>query len=367
MHRLLLAGILALLGFPASAVADGSRLKPAEIPATDLADATGAVTPTAALGHVVFSRLVPAARRFELVDWTAEGGLRVLPVGDRAVPFDADVGPGASGGAVLAFSRCATDGKLTYVLPTVDFTRARGCRAYILDLESAGARPRRLALARSSGLSLTTPSVRGRSVAAVAAPSRGSTNARVLLWPRTRDAPLRLRGGTAPKCPYRSCRVAPRTGVDALDLGPRSAAFLWRVTQPPYGAGDGIELRSSSVRAGGPGGQVDRAQGYVSGACGFRQPLSPSAGADGGVAFLLAQSPCEVLQTTLARRRRGSDVLSGARPAGALAYGAAYDDARVFWLRGAPPRAGDEGDGAPVPCAEATAKCRLVVSSSLPR
>ena len=368
MHRLPLVAILATLALPASALADGSRLKPAETPAVDLADATGAVAPSAALGHVVFSRFVPATKRFELVDWTAEGGLRVLPVGNRAVPFDADVGPGASGGAVLAFSRCTTDGKLTYVLPTVDFTRARGCRAYIMDLGGAGARPRRLSLARSAGLSLTTPSVRRGSVAAIAAPAKGSTSARVLLWPRTRQAPLRLRGGSPPKCPYRSCRVAPRTGVDALDLGPRSVAFLWRVTEPPYGAGDGVELRTSSLRAGGTGGQVDRAQGYVSGACGFRQPLSPGAGADGGVAFLLAQSPCEVLQTTLARQRPGSRVLSGVRPAGALAYGAAYDDEQVFWLRGAPARGVDEEpSAAPVPCADPAAKCRLVVSSSLPR
>lgn len=367
MRRLLLAGILTTLALPAFALADGARLEPVEIAAVDLADATGAVAPSAALGHVVFSRFLPATKRFELVDWTAEGGLRALPVGDRAVPFDADVGPGASGGAVLAFSRCATDGRLSYVLPTVDFTRARGCRAYILDLERAGARPRRLSLAGSAGLSLTTPSVRRGSVAAVAAPATGSTNARVLLWPRTRDAPRRLRGGTAPKCPYRSCRVAPRTGVDALDLGPRSVAFLWRLTEPPYGAGDGVELRSSSLRAGGAGRQVGSAQGYVSGACGFRQPLSPSAGAGGGVAFLLAQSPCEVLQTTLAVQRLGSGVVAGARPAGALAYGAAFDDAQVFWLRGAPPRSADgsESDGVPVPCANAATKCRLVVSRPL--
>jgi hypothetical protein len=85
----LVAGVLAL---PASAGADGSRLPLVAVAATDLADATGAVAPSAAAGHVVFSRQAPSTGRFELVAWSAGRGLRVLPVGDRAVPFDADVG-----------------------------------------------------------------------------------------------------------------------------------------------------------------------------------------------------------------------------------------------------------------------------------
>lgn len=364
----LLAGVLAVLALPAAAYADGSRLAAVDVPAADLADATGAVAPSAAVGHVVFSRWVPATKRYELVGWTAAHGLRVLPVGDRGVPFDADVGPDATGGAVVSYSRCTVDGESSYLLPTVDFTRARGCRPYILDLDRAGARPRPVGLAHAAGMSLSTPSVRGRSVVAVAAPLGAIKNARVLLWHRATQAPVRLRGGTAPKCPYRSCRIAPRTGVDALDLGPRSVAFVWRVTEPPYGAGPGLELRTSSLSPGRAGRQVASAQGYLSGACGFRQPLSPSADG-GGVAFLLAQSSCEGLQTTLAQQRSGSKVVRGARPAGALAFGAAFDAPRVFWLRGVPPRAnasGDSSDQSPPPCASAGTRCRLVVSRSLP-
>ncbi len=368
--RVLAVVILAALGVPAAAHADGSHLSPVDVPATDLADATGAVAPSAAEGHVVFSRRVPGTGRFELVGWTAEQGLRVLPVGDRAVPFDADVGPDDRGGAVVSYSRCATDGKTTYILPTVDFTRARGCRPYVLDLRRPGARPRLLRLAGASGLSLTTPSVHGRSVAAVAAPARGATSARVLRWRRTAQDPVRLRGGSPPKCSYASCRTAPRTSVDALDLGPRSVAFLWRLTDPPYGAGQGVELRTSSLRPSGPARQISSAQGYVSGACGFRQPLSPSAGGGGAVSFLLAQSPCDELQTSLVREHSGTTSFRRTRPAGALAYGAAFDGSRVFWLRGAPPAPDapeGSGDDIPVPCATTATACRLVVSSSLPR
>ena len=113
------------------------------------------------------------------------------------------------------------------------------------------------------------------------------------------------------------------------------------------------------------------AQGYGSGACGFREPLSPTAGPGGGLAFLLAQSPCEEIQTTLAVQRAGSSVVLGARPAGALAFGAAFDTDRVFWLRGtAPLRLEDlelgAGNRAVIPCARAGAGCRLVVSRALP-
>jgi hypothetical protein len=366
MRFVLLA--LAVLALPASAGANGSPLPQVAVAATDLADATGAVAPSAAAGRVVFSRKVPDTGRFELVAWSAARGLRVLPVGDRTVPFDADVGRDAAGRAVVSYSRCAVDGTLADVLPSVDFSAARGCRPYLLDLDRPGARARPLRLARASRLSLTTPSVHGPSVAAVATPADGGS-ARVLLWRHRMQAPVRLHGGTAPRCPYPSCPVPPRSGVDALDLGPRSVAFLWRLSQAQYGSAPAVELRTSSLRPAGIGRQIPFAKGYVSGACGFRQPLSPTAGAGGGIAFLLVQSPCEGLQTTLAAQRAGSTVVLGARPAGSLVLGAAFDDARVFWLRGAAPLRSDElggGDRAVIPCARPDAGCRLVVSNALP-
>ena len=269
---------------------------------------------------------------------------------------------------MVSYSHCAVDGTLSYVLPSVDFSAARGYRPFVLDLDHPGARPRPLLLARASGLSLSTPSVRGRSVAAVAAPDRGG-NVRILLWRDTTQAPVRLRGGTPPKCPYASCSVAPRSGDDALDLGRRSVAFLWRLSQLPYGARPGVELRTSSRHPREAGRQNSSAQGYLSGACGFRQPLSPTAGAGGGIAFLLAQSPCEGVQTTLAVQRAGSTVVLGVRPAGSLALGAAFDDALVYWLRSAAPLRGEElgaGSLPVIPCARPGAGCRLVASRVLP-
>jgi hypothetical protein len=130
-----------------------------------------------------------------------------------------------------------------------------------------------------------------------------------------------------------------------------------------------VELRTASLHHRRAGRQISSAQGYLSGACGFRQPLSPTAGAGGGIAFLLAQSPCEGVQTTLAVQRAGSSVVLGARPAGSLALGAAFDDTRVFWLRGAAPLRGEElsaGARPVIACARPGARCRLVVSRTLP-
>ncbi len=358
-----LAALLCLLGFPAAALADGSRIAPTDLPATDLASGEGAVLPSAAAGHVVFSRQVSGTDRYELVDWMAGRGLRTLPVGTRVIPFDADLGRDSAGRAVLTYSTCTTDGRLGGVLPTLDFTKARGCRIRFVALTKDGIAgiPRTLKLRGSSNLSLTTPSMHGRSIAAVAQPARGSQNARVLYWRTPDSRPERLRGGTKPTCTWSSCPVTPTSGVEALDLGGRYVAFLWRLTDPDIGVAPSQELRMSALRHG-TGRQVLRAQGYTSGACGFRQPLSPAAGADGRISFLLAQSPCTALQTTLASAVIGFNEFDGVRPKANLAYGAAWDGDTVYWLAGKPLENTEENARNPIPCAHPAAACRLVVS-----
>lgn len=359
-----LAAVLTfLLALPTVAHADGSRIAPTDLPATDLASGDGAVLPSAAAGHVVFSRQVAGTDRYELVDWMAGRGLRTLPVGTRAIPFDADLGRDSAGRAVLTYSVCATDGRLDGVLPTLDFTQARGCSIRFVALSQDGLAgiPRTLRRPGSKSLSLTTPSFHGRAVAAVAAPAGGAGLARVLYWRSTKSRPVRLRGGTPPTCSYPPCSTAPTSAVRALDLGSRSVAFLWEVTQPRYGVGPVTELRWSSLR-GRAGAQIPKAQGYTSGACGFRQPLSPGARTDGGVSFLLAQAPCIGMQTTLAAQIGLSTRFTGVRPSGAVAYGAAWDGRSVYWLAGKPLENTEENAKNPIPCAHPAAACRLVVS-----
>ena len=330
-----------LVALPATAAADSARFAPRDVAATELADATNGTAMSAAGGHVVFSRET-SPRTYELVDWSARGGLRTLPVGTRSRPFDADAGIDAQGHPLVAFSTCS----------------AR-CSLRVLRLDRADAGPTRLRLRGDRGLSLTTPSMHGHQVVAVAAAPRGSKNVRILYWRTPGTAPRRLSGGTA-RCPsYERCTTGPVTAVDALDLGRRSVAFVWGVDPGGDGTGAGEELRTARLD-GGHSRQAGRAQGYTSGACGYRSPGSPNALADGGVGFVVSQSPCDEDQTTIARWRAKAADFEGARPTGTLVGGAAWDGTRVYWLSCAPRH--DPDYNADV----ISGACRLVVSSAVP-
>lgn len=336
-----------LLALPASAGADSARFAPVDVPARDLADATGATRMSAAGGHVVFSRAVGKGV-FELVDWSAAGGLRVLTAGTRTAPFDADAGLDAKGDPVVVFSTC----------PAAGAVRRRGCTLRELRLDRAGARPTALRLHGARGLSLTMPSMRGRAVVAVTTPAAGSHNVRILYWPTRTAAPRRLSGGTA-ECPsFAACATGPNTAVDALDLGRRSVAFVWDVDGGGLGISANQELRTAPLD-GGHSRQAARAYGYVSGACGYRRPGSPNALPGGDVGFVLSQSPCDAEQTTIARWDAGAGDFRGARPAGTLVGGAAWDQQRVYWLSCAPRH--DPDYNADV----ISDACRLVVSTAI--
>jgi len=325
--------------------ADSSRFAPINVAATDLADATGATAMSAAKGHVVFSRAV-AVHEYQLVDWSAAAGLRVLPAGTRSAPFDADAGTDPQGHPIVTYSTCDAH-RPNAVMPR------KGCVLRRLRLESASARPTALRLHGDRGLSLTTPSMRGRSVVAVAAPARGSHNVRILYWPTTSSSPRRLSGGTA-RCLYSNCPT-PDTIVDALDLGPRSVTFVWDQSSGGGGTGATEELRAAPL-SGRPSRQASRASGYTSGACGYRRPESPNALNDGSAGFVLIQSPCEPDQTTIARWAPGAHDFLGARPSGTLVGGAAWDSAKVYWLSCAP-RHDPEHNADRI-----SSTCRLVVS-----
>jgi hypothetical protein len=71
---------------------------------------------------VLFSKRDPSTRRFKL--WYAEAGRPPAPLdeADRAVPFDADLGPGA----IAVYSRCRVEPRWD---PLVENRRSRGSRA----------------------------------------------------------------------------------------------------------------------------------------------------------------------------------------------------------------------------------------------
>jgi hypothetical protein len=338
-----------LLVLPAAAVADSARFAPVDVPATDLSDATGAVAMSAAAGHVVFSR-ADGNGVYRLVQWSAGAGPRVLPAGTRTAPFDADAGLDRQGRPVVTFSTC----------PAGATTAPGGrCALRVLRLDRSDARPRTLRLHGDRGLSLTRPSMRGRAVVAVAAPAGRSHNVRILYWATAAWTQRRLSGGRA-SCPsYEHCTSGPATAVSGLDLGRRSAAFVWDINPGGEGVGATQELRTTPLD-GGRSRQAVRAQGYVSGACGYRRPGSPNALDTGGVGFVLTQSPCDADETTIARWAPGAADFEGARPAGTLVGGAAWDGPRIYWLRCAPRH--DPEYNADV----LSDSCRLVVSRAMP-
>ena len=102
-------------------------------------------TQVAAYGSgVLFSKRDPASGRFKL--WYSETFRppAPLPVADRAVPFDADLGPGAHGHFLAVYSRCAREPRWDPVDEDrpPNYTLGRGCDLYELDLTTE--RERRL-------------------------------------------------------------------------------------------------------------------------------------------------------------------------------------------------------------------------------
>src|SRR6187431_1129099 len=86
---------------------------------------------------VLFSKRDPASGRFKL--WYTETGRppSPLPVADRAVPFDADLGPGAHGHFLAVYSRCKTEPRLEDEYSPPNYVTGRGCDLYELDLTTS--------------------------------------------------------------------------------------------------------------------------------------------------------------------------------------------------------------------------------------
>ena len=102
--------------------------------------AASAIRMSAHGGHVVWSEPV-APGRHVLMRWH-QGRVARLPVAERAVPFDVDLGPDARGRPVAVYSRCPGE---------AENAAAGGCNVYRLDLRRGRERTiRRASTARSS-------------------------------------------------------------------------------------------------------------------------------------------------------------------------------------------------------------------------
>lgn len=198
MSRRLLLAALALAGAVPSTASADTKIATIDRPTMLSAYDTG----------LLFSRHDPRTDRFTL--WFARRGSKPapLPIRDRPVPFDADIGPGTHGRLLAVYSRCASEPALDPDNDDgpPDYTRSSGCDLFQFDFSTG--KERKLAVSDPRG-SEVLPSVWGNTVAFV---RDGRLLARSGL-----DAPRRLTGGPG------------RDGTPtALDLRGRRLAFGWR-------------------------------------------------------------------------------------------------------------------------------------------
>jgi hypothetical protein len=196
MRRLAALALLVALVAAAPATAQG----PAVL--ATVADAT----PVSARGGIVaFSVRDPATGRFALT--VAEGGTRrALPVAQRGVPFDVDLGPDRRGRPVALYSRCRTEPRTSDDAVPV-YTQGRGCDLFRFSFASG--RETRLGGVSTRGASEVLPS---------------QWRGRIAYVRRVGDRRPELRVGTraVPGGPRRLAEVL------GLDLAGRRLVYAWQ-------------------------------------------------------------------------------------------------------------------------------------------
>lgn len=127
--RLLVILLLAVLLSPAGAQAQTTLATPS-VPSKVATYA----------GVVAYSELDPATGRYRLMfDTNANGRAEPVPVAQRGVPFDVDLGPGDRGEVVAVYSRCRREPDMDRRSggPAPVWTTARGCDLYRYDFRQA--------------------------------------------------------------------------------------------------------------------------------------------------------------------------------------------------------------------------------------
>lgn len=352
---------------------------PAESVVSDLANLPYAAQAlTAYDGYVVYSQSDAEGRRWRLMVWHA-GAISALPVPPRAVPFDADAGPGANGQPEVVFSECAAEPSvLQGETPSgpvslggnfgsvVDWSTASGCRIHELSL--LGGAAMRVSEIGAPGASDTTPTIwRGAIAFARLLPRpHGPPVPEIMLW--RAGEPLRRLGGGPPPCKGAgSC--TPRSNgpvgafVASMDLGPHGLAVdwyfdgsnvtlgigpQWQVLQDPLSGGSAVDVA---------------ADGFVGGACTSNDPLSPNEVDGSVVVYAQDENECEYKPGSPQFETSAFEP-SGVAPAGGGFIGAlAADGTTSYWLRVKPADPAMESDYAPV-CEPGITNCTLVRSTA---
>lgn len=258
--RRLLAVVAATLPLFAPAAARAVTVTP-------LAPVAGSAPISAYGGYVVWSEQ-GADGLWHLVRFHDGVKETMSAVAPRSVPFDVDAGPGALDRPKATFSRCADEAAQT------------GCRLRVISLTSEGEAG--AAVPHRDGYDDTLPSI-WRSRVVFQRRKRGARVAQLYLYDFTTRRLRHLRHGYVPA-------GATATGqATAIDLVGGVVAFAWASEPAALGVGPRTEIRAERTR------DLTQAQaqpvGYISGACGGRNPRSPNATASGAL-FVDLRTPC---------------------------------------------------------------------------
>lgn len=193
-------------------------------------------------GNVLWSQRDPATGHFALTYSASGAAPRTLPVAQRTVPFDADLGPGPDGLPLAVYSRCRREPAISTPLSqSVVYTDGRGCRLYRLDVTSGREDAARPAARTASDV---LPSVwKGRIAFARVLDRRRS-------FPYLYEGRLGARSARRlPGGPRRGCSSNPKFCGDrlhsrptALDLRADRLAFAWKYNGTLDGPASEIRL-----------------------------------------------------------------------------------------------------------------------------
>ena len=221
----------------ALAVALAALLAAAPARADETIATVAAPGPISSYGGVTaWSALDPATGRFRLTV-AGPSGVRTLPIRGRAVPFDVDLGRGARGGVVAAYSRCRREPRRqtlgNALIAHPGWSTATGCRLWSYSF--ATGRETRIAHTAVRGASEFLPTVwEGRVAFARRYPARaGLRGERAYLYVRDGSRTRALPPGT--RSAYRVCiggnchrqRLVVEPGPTALDLRGHRLALAW--------------------------------------------------------------------------------------------------------------------------------------------
>jgi hypothetical protein len=203
------------------------------------------VTRAAAFGSwTVWSRPSSTTGLYQLVG--RHGGKSFeLPVRGRTVPFDASIGPDASGRPTLLYSRCRVEAELetTEVL----WAAGRGCRIYRLSLPG-GAEHRIDTHAPASASDYLPALWRNHLAFARFTRRRGHNRAEIRVIARPSGRTSMVAAGRNP---------TQATGVTSLALRGRSVAFTWdNVSQRCSDESDSVEIGENQIWTGRLGARV---------------------------------------------------------------------------------------------------------------